>query len=213
MAYQELRVNYSLDRVIGREPDEDQLDQWWVRLDRWTYHSMDDMENDAGECASLATAHLYGLDPLRNLAVGQQPFDVADAHSADVAYYFQAIFDARGEPRSDTEDAFEAPVGEVLVLDDVRVPEHLRRRGYGSFLVAEALLTLAKHGIAVFAHPGPTDVGPGTDVERTRAEIMNTRFLGALGFEPFRDRMWSLDLSLAEPGQKLAEIRRGGFRE
>ncbi|MEX2374051.1 MAG: hypothetical protein WD942_00475 [Dehalococcoidia bacterium] len=75
-------------------------------------------------------------------------------------------------------------------LDDVQVEPVLRRRGYGSLLVADALFTLATHGTAVFAHPGPTDLGPdGEDeVRRLRSETPNTRFLGALGFAPFRAR-------------------------
>jgi hypothetical protein len=32
------------------------------------------------------------MAPDRNLLVGERPFDVADAHSADAAYYFQHVF-------------------------------------------------------------------------------------------------------------------------
>lgn len=67
-------------------------------------------------------------------------------------------------------------------------------------LVADALLTLATHGTAVFAHPGTTDLGPDVEdeVSRLRSETQNTRFLGALGFVPVRDRLWALDLATGD---------------
>jgi len=139
------------------------------------------------------------------------PFDVADAYSADTAYYYEHVFDAGGDLLADVRDEFEWVEGRALFLHDVQVPRPLRRRGYGSLLAADAVLTLASHGTAVFAHPGPTDVQreDPEDVRRLRSETENTRFLAALGFVPLRDRLWALDLSAGEALDTLARIRSG----
>ena len=107
-------------------------------------------------------------------------------------------------------DEFEWLEARALFLHDVQVPQPLRRRGYGSLLAANAIL-LPPHGTAVFAHPGPTDLQSEDpdDVRRLRSETENTRFLAALGFVPFRDRLWALDLSADEAIDSSAWIRSG----
>jgi GNAT superfamily N-acetyltransferase len=201
-----LHIRYSLERALSGEPDDSQLDVWWAMLRRGVTGT-DDIT-----WVEIGMATLYGLDPYRNSLVGESPFDVADAHSADVAHYYEHVFDARGELLADVVELFEWPPNCALFLDDVRVDPEFRRRGYGSLLVADALLTLATHGTAVFAHPGPTDLGSGSEdeVSRLRSETQNTRFLGALGFAPFRDRLWTLDLATEAAIERLAAIRRGG---
>jgi hypothetical protein len=101
-------------------------------------------------------------------------------------YYYEHVFDAGGELLADVRDEFEWLGGRALFLHDVQVPGPLRRRGYGSVLAADAILTLALHGTAVFAHPGPTDLQSEDPdgVRRLRSEIENTRFLAALRFVP-----------------------------
>jgi hypothetical protein len=158
---------------------------------------------------TVAQARLYGMAPDRNVLVGEQPFDVADAHSSDAAYYFEHVFDPSGDVLDDVDDQFEWMTGRALFLHDVQVPRARRRRGHASLLVADAILTLATAGTAVFAHPGPTDLPPdGDEVGRLRDETANTRFLAHLGFEPFRDRLWTLDLSVQAGVEALGRIRR-----
>lgn len=137
------------------------------------------------------------------------PVAVADAHSADTAYYYEHVFNVGGNLLSDVEDQFEWPSGRALFLHDVQVPEHLRRRGYGSLLVADAILTLASDGTTVFPHQGPIgrDVGESHDVARLRSETENTRFLSSLGFVPFRDHLWVLDLATMAGNEALSTIR------
>lgn len=204
-----LRIEYGLDRLLRQDPDRDQLDVWGVSLQMGdlTIKSDDEIRWD-----SIAWAVLYAMDVDRWIRLGHRPFDVADADSADAAYYYEHVFDERGELQPDVIELFEWPPNRALFLDDVRVEPEFRRRGYASLLVADALLTLATHGTAVFAHPGPTDLGPdGEDeVSRLRSETQNTRFLGALGFVPFRDRLWALDLATEDAIERLAVIRREG---
>ena len=198
-----LRVTYGMDRLLWQDPDRDQLDVWGVSLQ--TGHVSADVRDDV-RWETVAWAMLYTMDVDRWVAVGQDPFDVADAHSADAAYYYSHVFDARGEFLADVVEQFKWPPNRALILDDVRVEPPFRRQGYGSLVVAEALLTLATHGTAVLAHPGPTDLGAeGEDDDaRFRSETQNTRFLGALGFVPFRDRMWVLDLATQDAVGRLA---------
>lgn len=198
-----LKITYHLERVPFGEPDDNQLDVWWVALRRG------EPEGDDFEWEQIAEATLYGMDPYRSAMVGESPFDVADAHSADTAYYYEHVFDAGGDVLPDVQEQFEWLQGPALFLHDVQVVAPLRRQGYGSLLAADAILTLAPHGTAVFAHPGPTDVESDDpeDVRRLRSETENTRFLAALGFEPFRDRLWTLDLSAGEGPEILARIR------
>jgi hypothetical protein len=136
---------------------------------------------------------LYGIDIDRCLRVGEAPFDVADAHSADVAYYYEHVLEISGDVQPDVEDAFEWPPSRVLFLHDVNVDAEQRRKGYASLLAADAILTLATQGTAVFAHPGPTDLEStdDDDVARLRSETENTRFLASLA--PFTAFSTNLD--------------------
>lgn len=154
---------------------------------------------------------LYGIDIDRCLRVGESPFDVADAHSADVAYYYEHVLEVSGDFQPDVDDAVEWPPTRVLFLHDVNVDAEQRRKGYASLLAADSILTLATQGTAVFAHPGPTDLDSTDedDLARLRSETENTRFLASLGFQPFRDRMWLLDLATEPTTETLAAIRRG----
>lgn len=199
-----LRVQYRLERTMWSEPDEDQLDHWQVFLEDGTEADLD--EDTGWQMAGIGS--LYLLDPERSASVGQHPFDVADAHSADVEYYYSMIFDRQGHMNEEARAEFEWVTDRALILDDVRVPEALRRQGLGSLLAAESILTLAPHGTAVFAHPGPTVLATDNETERIRAETANTRFLAHLGFRPFHRQMWSLDVSAGPASETLAGLRR-----
>jgi len=199
-----LKIVYTLERVLSGEPDDNQLDVWAVALRRGTLAQDEDIT-----WQEIGTTTLYGMDPHRNALLGESPFDVADAYSADTVSYYEHVFDTGGGLLADVRDEFEWVEGRALFLHDVQVPRPLRRRGYGSLLAADAILTLAPHGTAVFAHPGPTDLHSEDpeDVRRLRSETENTRFLAALGFVPFRDRLWALDLSARKGARTLARIR------
>ena len=201
-----LKIVYNLERVVSGEPDDNQLDVWAAAFRRGTLGGNEDVTWEG-----IGTATLYGMDPYRNSLVGESPFEVADAYSADTAYYYEHVFEASGDLLADVRDEFEWVEGRALFLHDVQVSRPLRRRGYGSLLAADAILTLAPHGTAVFAHPGPTDLQSEDpdDVRRLRSETGNTRFLAALGFAPFRDRLWALDLSAGQAIDTLARIRSG----
>ena len=203
-----LRIVYNLERGLNGEPDDNQLDVWEVSMRRATLG-----QDEEHSWEEVGTATLFGMDPVRNSLVGESPFEVADAYSAETASYYEHVFEASGELLADVQDEFEWVQGRALFLHDVQVPQLLRRRGYGSLLAADAILTLAPHATAVFAHPGPTDLQSDVpddepdDVRRLRSETENTRFLAALGFVPFRDRLWALDLSAGEAMGTLARIR------
>lgn len=203
-----LRVEYGLDRLLWQDPDQDQLDVWDVVLQ---VGELADETETGVHWLPIARAVLYGIDIDRCLRVGESPFDVADSHSADVAYYYEQVLEVSGEFQPDVQDEFEWPPSRVLFLHDVNVDAGLRRKGYASLLVADAILTLAPPGTAVFAHPGPTDVDSTSedDLARLRLETENTRFLASLGFRPFRDRMWLLDLAMEDAAETLGAIRRG----
>ncbi|HWB72373.1 MAG TPA: hypothetical protein VG452_09140 [Egibacteraceae bacterium] len=206
-----VRIDYRLERLLWADPGEDQLDVWEARLqvDGLPDDDGDDVGREVSWC-TVARATLFGMDPDRHAAVGEAPFDVADAHSSDAAYYYEHLFRVDGNMLPDVAEAFELASNRALFLHDVRVPEDHRRRGYGRLLAADAILTLAPLGTAVFAHPGPTDpnIGEDADVGRLRRETENTRFLASLGFLPFRDRLWTLDLSAAEGFETLTRLRR-----
>lgn len=203
-----LRIEYGLKRLLWQDPDQDQLDVWDVTLQTG---ELDDQAETGVNWHLVARAVLYGIDIDRCLRVGESPFEVADAHSADVAYYYEHVLEVSGDFQPDVEEAFEWPPSKVLFLHDVNVDVEQRRKGYASLLAADAILTLATQGTAVFAHPGPTalDSTDEDDLARLRSETENTRFLASLGFEPFRDRMWLLDLATEAATATLAAIRRG----
>lgn len=203
-----LRIEYGLERLLWQDPDQNQLDLWEAGLQTG---ELDDRAETGVRWQPIARAVLYGIDIDRCLRVGESPFEVADTHSADAAYYYEHVLDVDGDFQSDVEAAFEWPPRRVLFLHDVNVDADQRRKRYASLLAADAILTLATQGTALFAHPGPTDLGPTDedDVAQLRSETENTRFLASLGFQPLRDRMWLLDLATEETTETLARIRRG----
>jgi hypothetical protein len=204
-----LRIEYRLVRRLWADPDQDQLDVWDVRLETGSF--TDEDEDESGVAwSNVARATLFGMDPDRQTLLGQMPFDVADAHSGDAAYYYEHVFDVDGELLPDAAGQFEWQQGRALFLHDVRVAGDQHRRGFASLLVADAILTLAPHGTAVFAHPGPTDLDADDtdDIRHLRHQIRNTRFLAGLGFIPFRDQLWTLDLSTGDAAETLARVRR-----
>ena len=204
-----LRIEYGLARRLWADPDQDQFDVWDVRLETGSY--TEDLDGEDGAVwTGVAQPTLFGMDPERHAAVGQLPFEVADAHSGDAAHYYEHVFDIDGRILPDAEEQFEWKQGRALFLHDVHVAEDHRRQGLASLLVADAILTLAPHGTAVFAHPGPTDVHSdgGDDDRRLRSQARNTRFLARLGFLPFRNHLWTLDLSAGPAAETLAKLRR-----
>jgi GNAT superfamily N-acetyltransferase len=219
------RVDYRLERVLWGGPDEDLLDVWHGTLALGSPPSEFDDDPGPAEVASesddeaddeprwhkVATCELFGFDVDRCRLLGEHPFHVADAHSAEMAYYYEHVFAPEGDVLADVAELFVWPPSRVLFVHDVRVAPLRRRHGYASLLLADALLGLAPLGTAVLAHPGPTDVDlDGIDpVARLRSETANTRLLAALGFAPFRDRLWALDLATEPALQALGAIRRG----
>lgn len=157
-----LGISYRLDRVLSGEPDDEQLDVWRVGLRRSEVTG----ENE-GAWDEIASATFFGMDPGRNLMVGESPFDVADAYSADAAYYYERVFDLDGDLLPDVQQEVAWRVDRALFLHDVQVPVPLRRRGYGSLLVSDGVLTLATHGTAIFAHSGPLRSGHYASRART----------------------------------------------
>ena len=150
--------------------------------------------------------------PDRHGLLRQLPLDVADAHSSDAAYYYEHIFATGGELLAAAAEQFEWQQGRALFLHDVHVEEEHRRQGFASLLVADAVLTLAPHGTAVFAHPGPTDLDAedDDDNQRLRHQTHNTRLLARLGFVPFQHQLWTQDLSAGDAAESLAQLRRAG---
>lgn len=203
------RIEYAMERRPWADPDLDQLDVWEVRLDTGSY-AADRDDEDGAVWTTVACATLFGMDPDRQALLGHLPLDVADAHSSDTAYYYEHLFDDDGQLLPDAAEQFEWPHSRALFLHDVHVAEEHRRQGFASLLAADAILTLAPHGTAVFAHPGPTNHYPdgAGDVQRLRHQARNTRFLGRLGFVPFRDHLWTLDLSAGTAAETLARLRR-----
>ncbi len=204
-----LRIEYALARRPWADPDLDQLDVWDVRIATGSY--AEDRDNEDGAVwTTVAHATLFGMDPERQALLGQLPYDVADAHSSDTAYYYEHVFDADGRLLPEAAEQFEWHHGRALFLHDVHVAEEHRRQGFASLLAADAILTLAPHSTAVFAHPGPTDLNPDgdDDVRHLRHQTRNTRFLARLGFVPFRNHLWTLDLSAGTAAETLAQLRR-----
>ena len=203
------QIEYAMARRPWADPDQDQLDVWEVRLASGSFTDDDDGEGGV-IWTPVAHATLFGMDPERQALLGQRPFDVADAHSSDAAYYYEHVFNGHGQLLPDAAEQFEWPQGRALFLHDVHVAGEHRRKGFASLLAADAILTLAPHGTAVFAHPGPTDHHPDgdDDVRYLRHQTRNTRFLGRLGFVPFRNHLWTLDLSAGTALETLAQLRR-----
>jgi len=162
------------DRRLWGEPDEDQLDMWWVALE---VPGDDDL--NGGPWVRVAEAALYAMHPERQVLLGASPYGAADAHSSDTEMYYRSVFEY-GWFREDVEEQFGWPLGQVVFLDDVTVPANLRGRELGSLLAADAILTFATCGTAMFAHPGPTEMASDVD-GRFWKNTASTRFLARLG--------------------------------
>jgi hypothetical protein len=97
-----LKVEYRLERVLSGGPDGNKLDVWWAELRYGTLVGEDEIA-----WKEFVNAILYGMNPSRSSLVGEALFDVADAYSANTAYYNEHVFDVGGDLLPDVREAFE----------------------------------------------------------------------------------------------------------
>jgi GNAT superfamily N-acetyltransferase len=98
----------------------------------------------------------------------------------------------------DFEEAIEMPVGDLLIMDRVRIDPEWRGFGIGALAAAEATRRLSGGCCAVACEPAPTDrefVGED-DAAFTEAQSKIAKVWESVGFKPFKDGIYLLDTAM-----------------
>ncbi|MEU8140139.1 hypothetical protein [Streptodolium elevatio] len=184
---------------------EDTLEIWSVDITR--YHDDDGCEqcSDTASCEASQDPRLGHMEFVRLRDYTADPgWDAADAHTGDL----EKIVSVCTNPEyamtpglhwnKDFEDAVESPVGDLLVMDRVRLAPQWRGFGIGAFAAAEAIRRLAGGCCAVACEPASTDRAfeDGNDAAFTAAQTKIAAVWESVGFEPFRDGVHLLDPAL-----------------
>jgi hypothetical protein len=199
--FDDLVLDYRLrHHVWALDEPERFVEQWHVRAS---------LERDDGSTTEVATAELVRVDVDRVLATGATPYDLLDAHSADLEAIAGEAFDLdTGELCADLEDLLEGPDAGVLVLDRVRVEPCYRGREIGPLVAACALATLRQGcGVALcFPSPLENPAAPGPDLDAAVARL--AAVWAKVGFEPYTNGVHVLDLATTALSDSLEQIHR-----
>ncbi|MGI5405194.1 hypothetical protein ACQEV9_00210 [Streptomyces chartreusis] len=194
---------------------EDTLESWYVEV---TYGLAGDEEwDDEDDRDSQAPApgtkvgHLI-LWRLRDYT-GDNRWEAADAESGDLEVIASAVLGRSGYDGYSAafEKAVTHPVGDLLLLDRVRLDKDWRGFGLGPVLAAEAIRRLSGGCCAVAAYPAkgeyPEDREQVTETYRRQAKKKIAALWQSIGFQPFRRGVWLLDTALRQP-EELLKARR-----
>lgn len=136
-----------------------------------------------------ARAYTIDLDSTDN--VGTDLDDV----SADLSLFAATVFE-RNEVVGDLMAQFDMPHYGILILDNITLEEEYRGHGLGPWVAGTLIDVLSGRleGYSlVLCHPSP----PGADHSDPNHELAVTalcRTWAKVGFKPFRDGVWFLDL-------------------
>ncbi|MBN1171302.1 MAG: hypothetical protein JXA67_03930 [Micromonosporaceae bacterium] len=195
----ELTVNHR--RAWSVEPGEE-LETWNVSADVY---------DEAGN----ATVH---VGDMRFVAVDLDESADASGLLADedgnLPRIARVIFDrGSGELAEDLDESLEPVGSRILVVDLVRLEPAWRGFGIGALLTASAIKILSGGVRAVICYPAPLPVdepgapAAGAGPQRKQAIQALGTVASRIGFGPFRDGVWALDLSLVTFEECLEGLR------
>ncbi len=190
---------------------------WWFSADDAleTWHVSADIGDDIGPHAG---SHVGDLNiTLADACETRDPFTLLDGEDAELGHIAGTLFDAGdGRLDPDLDEQLEPAGSRILIVHSVRLTPPWRGFGLGVLLAGTAIKKLSSGARAAVCYPAPlnelTDAGTDDPAEWDKAVAALGRAWASLGFEPFRDGVHVLDLSLVTLDEKLGQLRRGAER-
>lgn len=176
----------------------DVAESWYVNTveTRW--------DDDSDDVATLDVCRMHLVR-----AKQEHPdlWDALDAMEADLEKVASTVLDpSTGSLADELEERIEPMHDQMLILNSVTLAPEWRGFGVGALLAGVALQTLAPGARLAVTYPAPVDDAEGAD--RRAATVKLGRVWQQLGFEPFRDGVWVLDLALVSLDQGVATLRK-----
>lgn len=197
-----VELSLSHRRAWSAEPDEE-LETWHVSADAYD------------EDGSRVVSHVGDMRfVIVDLYEAGNPYGLLVGESPMLSEIAKVVFDREtGDLVEDLEESLEALGDRVLIVDRVLLEPEWRGFGIGALLTASAIKMLSGGVRAVICRTTPIDepsaVAP--DQDRPSQSNKQTQALGEacarIGFEHFRDGVWTLDLNLVTFEESLAQLR------
>jgi GNAT superfamily N-acetyltransferase len=192
-------LHYELAQHVGMRDDPEQR---FVRTWGISARTTDD---DGEEKEEIATAEAIVVDAVDIQAAGGDVHDLLDSLSSDLEHIAATIFNVdSGDFVEDLEEELNN-AGSVLILDRVRVDPRFRGHGIGPLIAALAISAVGSGCSFAVCYPAPIE-GKLTDRQRKEAIASLGRVWAKVGFKPFRDGVWILDLETVELEQALQRL-------
>ncbi|MGW6940315.1 hypothetical protein ACWGF3_15160 [Streptomyces xanthophaeus] len=203
----DLFLRYSFEHPVLPYEFEDTLEVWSVGI--LHYHG----EDGCSHCPPDDTCRFQDGTPIGSMNfvrirdfTADPAWEAADSHDGDTEKIVSVCTDPAYAMTPglhwspEFEDRIECPVGDLLIMDRVRIEPPWRGFGIGALAAAEAIHRLAAGCCAVACEPAPTD-GDFEDDEpgyqAARAKIV--KVWESIGFEEFSNGIHLLDPSLQHP--------------
>jgi GNAT superfamily N-acetyltransferase len=173
----------------------DVAQQWWVRV------TEGEREN------GTAGPPVAFIKVVRGVLGEPRLWSALDAMEADLERVASTVLETEtGDLVDDLDERIE-PGGEVLlILNSVVVEPEWRGYGLGGLLAGVTLQTLAPGARLAAVFPAPVDSLRGA--VRTAAVAKLGAVWAGLGFFPFRDGVWVLDLATVDLDEAVGRLRK-----
>ncbi len=201
-------LRYSFEHPALPYEFEDTLEVWSVGI--LQYHGEDGCpECPPGQspCRFEDGTPIGGMEFVKVRGFTRDPgWEAADAHTGDIEKIVSLCTDPAYAmtPGLHWSPAFEGriecPVGDLLIMDRVRIEPQWRGYGIGALAAAEAIRRLAPGCCAVACEPAPTD-GEFEDDEPgyKAAQTKIAKVWESVGFTEFSNGIYLLDTALQHP--------------
>jgi hypothetical protein len=196
-----VELSLSHRRAWSAEPDEE-LETWHVSADAYD-------EDGSGVVSHVGNMRFVIVD----LYEAGNPYGLLVGESPQLSEIAKVVFDREtGDLVEDLEEQLEAFGDRVLIVDRVRLEPEWRGFGIGALLTASAIKMLSGGVRAVICNPAPIDdpdsAAPGHDQPLHSKQVQALgEACARIGFEHFRDGVWTLDLNLVTFEESLARLR------
>jgi GNAT superfamily N-acetyltransferase len=192
-----MRVDYGFEQLLRPSLDDggDVAELWWVRV------------NESEQEDGTAGPPVAVMRIVRGVLGDPQLWEALDAMESSLETVASTILDpVSGELVDDLEELLEGLDERVLILNSVLVEPDWRGYGVGTLLAGLALQTLAPGSRLVATYPAPLTDSGGAEWETAVAKL--EKVWGALGFVPFRDGVWVLDLATVDLDEAVIRLRK-----
>jgi hypothetical protein len=175
-------------------------------IERWTVRVRVDRPDGADHGRDIGSARLIAL----NLEAGVTLDDLADPESGDWIEITRKPRRAE-PPNAGTRDGAESAETSVLVLERLWIEPDYRGYGLGPIVAACAILRLGRGCRLVACYPAPFDAVQTSEARERSIEALG-RIWAKVGFTPWNDGVWMLDLHATNLRDALDRLVRDARR-